>query len=224
MKYIVFIAIAVFLFATTACEQETLNHTQVSPVTDLYAPDDNNYMNLEAQSNAVFEWKAARAEDNGVVLYEVAFDREEGDFSAPVYALPSDGNGLQRTLTLSFGELNRIAGMAGIQPEASGKLKWTVLSSKGINVQAPATFRTIEVKRSAGIPAPDELYLAGSATEKGESLGDALLMKKTEENVYEIYTRLSAGEYYFAARNEGDPLTYAIGADGKLKAEGTTAF
>src|SRR5690554_6547490 len=98
-------------------EDDELKHTQVNPVDALYAPEDNTFYNLGAQSTAVFEWKAALAADNGVVLYEVAFDREEGDFSDPVYVRPSDGRGLQRTLNLPFSELNMIAQLAGIGPE-----------------------------------------------------------------------------------------------------------
>ncbi len=221
-SYIVLTSLTVMTIMTGCKNDEELSHTQVSPVTDLYAPDDNDFLNLGAQSAAVFEWAAAKAADNGVVLYEVVFDTEAGDFSDPVYTLPADGNGLQRTLNLPFSELNRIAGMAGIQPEETGKLKWTVLSSKGINIQEPVVSRLIEVQRSAGFPAPDELYITGSATEGGENLGDGILMKQTSTNTFEVYTSLNEGEYYFASRNEGTPDTYFI-ENGKLKADGKTA-
>ncbi len=209
------------VIAMVACEDEELSHTQVTPVTNLFAPDDNAYMNLGAQSTAVFEWEAAKAEDNGVVLYEVVFDTEDGDFSEPLYTLPSDGNGLQRRLTLPFARLNEIARIAGIQPEETGKLKWTVLSSKGINVQEPMTSRMIEVERPAGFPAPDELYIAGSATEGGEGLENAILMKKVDASTFEVYTKLTPGEYYFASRKTGTPETYFI-ENGKLKQGETT--
>ncbi len=221
LSYIVLTTLAAIIVLTGCENEETLSHTQVSPVTDLYAPEDGAFLNLGAQSAAVFEWNAAKAEDNGVVLYEVVFDTEAGDFSDPVYTLPADGNGLQRTLNLPFSELNRIAGMAGIQPEETGVLKWTVLSSKGINVQVPAASRLIEVQRSAGFPAPDELYLAGSATEGGEGLDHAIPMKKTSANTFEVYAALKEGQYYFASRKEGTPDTYYI-ENGKLKAEGAT--
>lgn len=207
----------------TGCkEDDGLNHTDVSPVAALYAPENNAFLNLGAQSTAVFEWEAAKAEDNGVVLYDVVFDKEEGDFSNPVYTVPSDGKGLQRILNIPFSELSRIAAMAGIQPEGTGKLKWTVLSSKGINVQESVVSRIIEVERPAGFPAPDELFIAGSGTEGGEALIEAIPMKKTSANTFEVYTTLQEGEYYFASRKEGTPDTYFI-ENGKLKANGTTA-
>lgn len=207
----------------TACDKEEMNHKQVSPVNSLYAPADNQFFNLGAKSTAVFEWEAAKAEDNGVVLYDVIFDLENGDFANPIYTVPSDGNGLKRTLTLSFSDLNKIAGMAGIQPEETGKLKWTVQSSKGINVQAPAVSRLLEVERPAGFSAPVELYITGSATEGGDNLADAIAMKQLTANTFEVYTSLKSGAYSFAERNTGSPATYYIDGN-KLKAEGVTEY
>lgn len=209
---------------TAGCESDDeLSHTKVTPVTDLYAPEENAFFFLGAQSTAVFEWQAAKAEDNGVVLYEVVFDKPEGDFSDPLYTIPSDGRGLQPALNLSFSDLNKIAIMAGIQPEGTGELKWTVLSSKGINVQEPQVSRVITVERPAGFPPPDELYLTGSATEAGAELGDAIRMKKTGESTFEVYTVLKEGEYYFAERNSGEPPTYFIEGD-KLAADGEANY
>ncbi|UCS91804.1 SusE domain-containing protein [Echinicola marina] len=218
-----FLSLIMVLMAVWSCQEDTELHTEVSPVQTLYAPENNAYMNLGAQSSAIFEWEAAKAADNGVVLYDVVFDEEGGDFSEPLFVMPSDGRGMQRTLTLPFSELNRIAEMAGIQPEGVGKLQWSVQSSKGINVQEILDIRTIEVERPAGFPAPDELYLTGSATEAGEDLSNAILMKKTSANTFEAYTSLKAGSYFFAERNSGEPGTYYIEGE-KLKAEGETAY
>lgn len=215
--------IAAALVAVGCETDDSLSHTEVSPVEALYSPEDNTFYNLGAQSSAVFEWQAARAEDNGVVMYEVAFDEEGGDFSEPIYVIPSDGKGLQRTLNLSFTVLNQIAGMAGIEPENTGKLQWTVWSSKGINVEKSNLIRTIEVERPGGFPTPDELFITGTATEAGDDLASAIPMKKTGATTFEVYTSLSEGEYQLATRNTGTPETYFIEGE-KLKAEGTTTY
>lgn len=219
-----------FLFATAfisvlagCSDDDSLSHTNVTPVGSLYTPEDNTFFNLDAQSSAVFEWEAAKAEDNGAVLYEVVFDEESGDFSDPVYKIPSDDNGFKRILTLPYADLNKIAGLAGIERGGVGKLKWTVMSSKGFNVQPSAASRLIEVERPAGFTPPEELYLAGSATEGGEGLENALMMKKIGNDVFEIYTSLTSGEYYFASSNQGTPEIY-FEEEGKLKAEGATAY
>lgn len=218
---IILTSLAAMLIIVGCKKDEKMNHTQVSPVNSLYAPADNAFLNLGAKSSAVFEWEAAKAEDNGVVLYDVVFDKEDGDFSNPIYTIPSDGNGLKRTLTMSFADLNKIAGMAGIQPEETAKLKWTVISSKGINVQEAKVSRLIEVERPAGFAMPAELYITGSSTEGGEELSNAIAMKQVGTSSFEIYTSLKEGEYFFAERNTGTPATYFIDGN-KLKADGKT--
>jgi len=200
-----------------------MSNTNVSAVEQLYAPSDNTFYNLAANSSALFEWQAAHAEDNGVVLYEVAFDKEGGDFSSPVKVVPADGNGYKTTLNVSFAELNKIAEMAGIQPEETGKLIWTVFSSKGLNVKKSSVKRTIEVLRPGGFPTPDELYITGSASEGGTDLASAVAFKKTGATVFEIYTQLKAGEYQFASRKTGTPDLYYLEGD-KLKNNGTTTY
>ncbi|MFI2743694.1 SusE domain-containing protein [Zhouia sp. PK063] len=212
------------LLAIACSSDDELSHTNVTAVEQVYSPADNAYFNLGAQSSAVFEWQSAKAEDNGVVLYDVAFDTEDGDFSAPIYVIPSDGKGFESTLNLSFTDLNKIAGLAGIQPESTGKLKWTVFSSKGINIKHSDVVRTIEVERPAGYPTPDELYITGTATENGDDLSKAIPMKKTGANTYEVYTMLKPGDYQFVSRNEGTPDTFYIEGNTKLKADGKTTY
>lgn len=216
-----FLVFLVFSTIVIGCESDDeMSNAKVTAVEDLYVPEDNAYFNLEAQSEAVFEWQAARAEDNGVVLYEVVFDTEAGDFSDPVYVIPSDGNGMQRKLTMPFSELNTIAGMAGIEPETTGELQWTVHSSKGINVVESGISRTIEVERPGGFPSPDELFITGSATEAGENIDDALTFKKLSTSRFEIYTSLGEGTYQFITRRAENTEVY--GVDGDDLVAGTT--
>lgn len=222
LNYIVFF-MAAFTFVSCDSEDDSLNHTNVSTVDALYSPEDGRYFNLGAQSTATFEWQAAKAEDNGVVLYDVAFYAEGSDMSEPLYVVPSDGKGLQRTLTMPFARLNEIAAMAGIEPESTGTLQWTVWSSKGVNVQESNIFYTIEVERPGGFPTPDELFLTGSATEGGEDLASALPFVKTGPDSFEIYTMLTPGEYQLVTRNAGTPEIYSIEGE-DLKTDGSTTF
>src|SRR3954468_20211966 len=124
----------------------------ISEGTAFYAPNDNLSVKLEPATAASvgFEWEQAKAEDGSLVMYEVAFAKENGDFNTPVYKIASDGNGVQNKLTLSHKDLNRIANLAGIKALETGKLKWTVLASKGTNVRQATISRTIQVERPAG--------------------------------------------------------------------------
>ncbi|OOQ56520.1 SusE domain-containing protein [Mucilaginibacter pedocola] len=219
------LACVVAVMVVSGCKKDkTLNHTNVSAVSTLFAPENNKFVKIASgASGAVsFEWEQARAEDNGLVLYEVAFDKEGGDFSHPLYSTPSDGNGLYNKLSLSFSDLNKIATSAGVKPQESGKVIWTVMSSKGINVQKSAQVRTVEIQRPAGFTdIPTELYLTGSATEGGEDLSKAIKLKLTAPGKFEAFTSLKAGTYHFADRNTGTPSTFSY--DGtKLTEEGNT--
>ena len=227
MKNIFYSIIAgiVALIVVSGCKKDkTLNHTNVTPVANLFAPVDAKYVKIVsgATGSVAFEWEQAKAEDNGLVLYEVAFDKVGGDFSKPLYSVPSDGKGLYNTLTLTFSDLNKIATSAGVKPQESGKLIWTVMSSKGINVKASGISRMIEIERPAGFTdIPTELYLTGTATEGGDDLTKALKFKQTAPGKFEIFTSLKAGDYQFADRKTGTPATYSF--DGtKLTEAGKT--
>ncbi|RYE13836.1 MAG: hypothetical protein EOP51_29115, partial [Sphingobacteriales bacterium] len=105
MKKILFCGIIAAIITTlfAGCKKDkTLSHTNVSEVKTLYAPADNKFLKLDpGTATLVFEWEQAKAEDNGLLLYEVAFIKEGGDFAKALYTLPSDQNGLKNTLTMT---------------------------------------------------------------------------------------------------------------------------
>lgn len=216
IKYPSFVVALVALFCMACNKEKTLN-TDVSQVRNLFAPENEAFVRL-GQGSIQFEWELARAADNGLVFYEVLFDREGGDFSEPLYSAPSDGNGVQRSLTLDHSTINRIAGMAGIAAQESGTLIWTVVSSKGVNVQAPEAVHSLLVERPAGFAdTPVELFLTGTATEGGTDLEQAQAFKLVGNGVYEIYTRLSEGTFQFIdARNE-NANSFFIDENGSIR-------
>lgn len=227
MKYnilyccLLMMAASVFI---TSCDDDDSINTNITPVKTLFAPADNLFVKLAptTEASVVFEWEQSRAEDGTLVLYEVAFDKESGDFSSPVYKLVSDNKGLENSLTLSHKELNKIANFAGIPSLGTGKLKWTVLASKGINVMQAEAVRNIEVERPAGFAEiPADLYLTGDATEGGADLANAIKFKQTASGVFELYTSLQAGTYQLVDRLTATRKTFSI--DGtQIKQDGST--
>ncbi|WP_158828585.1 SusE domain-containing protein [Mucilaginibacter lacusdianchii] len=204
---------AVVACITTGCKKDKeLEHTNVSMVNTLFAPENNKFVKLDPKAGTqVFEWQQAQAEDGGLVFYEVVFDKENGDFSQPIFSVASDDKGTRNKLTISDADLNKIANMAGIKSLETGKLKWAVWSSKGINVQKSTTSRLVQVERPKGFAElPADLYLTGSATEGGADLTKALRFKKTGSATYEIYTSLKAGTYHFAAATNASAKSYSI--------------
>ncbi|MBE9583226.1 SusE domain-containing protein [Mucilaginibacter sp. JRF] len=227
MKKNIFCIVLAGIIATvfSGCKKDkTLEHTNVSAVQNLYLPEDNKFLKLDPGSATVtFEWEQAKAEDNGFVAYEVAFTKEDGDFSKPIYTAVSGRNGLDNTLTITYGDLNKVAAMAGIQPEQTGKLKWTVLASKGINVKVPTVSHTLEVERPKGFTEiPADLYITGSATEGGEDLSKAMHFKSAGNGEFVIYTKLKDGNFQFAERNSGTPKVFSLDAANKLVEDGST--
>ena len=219
------ITLIVSLFlAFTGCQKDELSNTNVTAVKTLYEPTNGKSVVLQSSASAslYFEWEPAKAEDSGMVLYEIAFDKEGGDFTKPIYRIASDNNGGYNHATLSHKQLNKIAAMAGIQSAATGKLSWTIFSSKGINDVKAAETRTIELTRLAGFAeVPVDVFVTGDASEGGADLTKASIMKSTANGEFEVYTKLTAGKtYYFTDAKVGTPRKFYT--DKGLVKEGTT--
>ncbi len=214
------------LLAFIGCTKEDeLKNTHVTAVKTLYEPADGKSVVLQSSASATlyFEWEPAKAEDSGMVLYEVAFDKEGGDFSNPVYRMASDNNGGYNHATISHKQLNKIAGMAGIGSSETGKLIWTVFSSKGINDVKADESRTLEMTRLAGFAdVPVDVYITGEGSEGGTDLSKANVMKATANGEFEIFTKLTAGKpYYFTDAKVGTPRQFYV-ENGLLKEGSTT--
>lgn len=215
------------LFAFTGCSKdEDLKDTRVTAVKTLYEPTDGKSIVLQSSASAslYFEWEPAKAEDSGMVLYEIAFDKEGGDFSNPVYRMASDNTGGYNHATITHKQLNKIAGMAGIESAETGKLIWTVFSSKGINDIIAEESRTLEITRLSGFAdVPVDVFVTGEASEGGTDLSKARMMKATANGEFEVYTKLTAGKsYYFTDAKVGTPRKFYV--ENNLLKEGTTSI
>lgn len=212
------------LIAFIGCKDDTLKDTKVTAVKSLYEPTEGKSVVLQSSASAslYFEWEPAKAEDSGMVLYEVAFDKVGGDFSTPLYRMASDNNGGYNHATLTHKQLNKIAGMAGIESAATGKLIWTVFSSKGINDIKADESRTIEITRLSGFAdIPFDVFVTGEGSEGGADLSKASIMKSTSNGEFEIYTKLTAGKtYHFTDAKVGTPRLFYV--QNNLIKEGVT--
>lgn len=204
-----------------ACEDDYSLNTEFDAPTDLYSPE---VVDIDLSSGNVveFSWTGGGASDSSSVIYQVLFDEEGGDFSSPLDTLLSD-LGAKPKLTISHTQLNTLARKAGIVPESTGKLKWTVLASKGGVVQSSDVVGEITVARPEGIDNfPEELYLYGDATENDGNGG--LSFRNEEEGVFVIYTEIpTSGDVFFSSSTNEDSYTYYASSDGKLT-EGIGTF
>lgn len=197
----------------SACDQEEELNLNLTEVPTLLAPADQASITLQpAQSRTVdFQWEQARAEDGSLVLYEVVFDQEGGDFSAPFHTTLSNGKGVENGLSLSHADLNKIADLGGADFFEKKKFQWTVRAAKGSNIKLAREIRVIELERPGGFDVlPAQLFITGTATEKGADQSNALPMTKTAEGVFEVYTKLVPGTYKFVDAQGADASSYHI--------------
>jgi len=221
------ITLVACFFALIACSSDgEVRGLSVSAVKELYEPANGKTIVLQASASATvfFAWEPAIAEDGGMALYEIAFDRTGGDFSDPVFITASDNNGGASNATLTHKQLNQIAALTGVESAETGTLKWTVFSSKGINPVKAEKEQTIVVTRLPGFAEiPDRLYITGDATETGADLASAYILKKVEDGEFEIYTQLTAGRTFkFVSSNTGTPTEYSLSGE-KIVFDGTSS-
>lgn len=212
------------IIAATSCKKDThALDTDVSPVSTLSAPENGSSYNLDPANGPSVQFKWSASATQSLVLYEVVFDKADGDFSKPVYKILSDGSGVQTQATITQKTLNTIANSAGIAALSSGTLKWAVITSKVTNNKLSAASHTIQVKRPAGFAVvPNAIYLTGSATEGGTDVSKALPFKKISDGVFELYTSLQAGTYTLVDATSGTATTYSISGKSILANGSTT--
>lgn len=216
--HIQLIILTSLIFAFTACSSDgEVRDLGVTPVKTLYEPIDGRTLVLQSSASAMlyFEWEPARAEDSGNVLYEIAFDKVDGNFSSPLIILPSDNNGGSNHATLTHKQLNKIAALAGIDSAERGAIKWTVYSSKGINPVKAEQERTLTLTRLAGFAdIPEQLFITGAGTEVGTDLTKAIQMKRISDGEFEIYTKLTEGQTFkFVNATSGTPTEYSLSGE-----------
>lgn len=231
MKKIVFYwtFIASLLLILAACT-DTMGDPDntLTEVKALVEPMDGKSIELlpAASASEYFEWEHAAITGGGPALYQIAFDRTEGDFSKPVYLTYSSNNGFNNNVTLTHKQLNKIVGLTGVGPSGTGSIKWTVFASKGTKAVKAMQENTLIITRLAGFPEeeiPVDLFVTGEASEGGIDAAKAHKMKAVSTGEFEVYTKLTAGKpFYFISATSGTPLRFSI-VDGLLKKGGTSS-
>ena len=177
-----------------------------------------------ASASLYFEWEHAKI-DGGPAIYQIAFDKADGNFSNPLYMAYSGNNGFNNNITLSHKQLNKIMGMAGVGPSGTGTIKWTVFSSKGTHAMKATQENSLTITRLAGFAEEDipvDLFVTGEASEGGTDLAKAHRMKAISTGEFEVYTKLQTGKtFYFVNAVSGTPNRFSI-AQGLVRKEGTS--
>ncbi|MDY0104508.1 MAG: SusE domain-containing protein [Lentimicrobium sp.] len=199
MKKLILALIAAVLLV--GCNEVYEFSTEFSVPTTLNSPA-SVVLDVASANNVKFTWSGGGAEQ-GIVIYEVLFDKVGGDFSNPVFRSFSD-LGVDTTFTITQASLNSVARKAGIAPESTGSMLWTVVASKGGVIKESGISKQITVTRPGGIDyTGDTFYLYGTATENNGEGG--LAFRKAEDGVFVIYTKVTtAGDIYFKSTTNDD--------------------
>ena len=146
---------------------------------------------------------------NAYVIYELLFDKENGDFSNPLYVVSSANNGYSPTVDVASQTMNTLAIRAGCAPGATVAIKWTVRVWKGFSstlYTGNNGERTLLVTRPNTIePLPGKVSIQGSATENQGTLtlsaasvlhsSKGIYKDERENGAFECFTKLTAGEF-----------------------------
>lgn len=147
MKKILLIC-SVFL-AMVSCQEDYELNADFTVPTELNSPA-SIQLDVSSSVPVVLSWSGGGAADGGIVLYEVLFDKADGDFSKPLATMKSD-LGANPSLSITHAAINTIARNAGIHPLGTGDIKWTVAASKGGVVKKSDKVANITVTRGEGI-------------------------------------------------------------------------
>lgn len=202
------------LLALAACQKHYEFNTDFTLPATLDSPGAVS-LDVTSSQTVVLSWDGGKAADGGLVLYDVLFDKEGGNFSQPIEVRKSDQGALPQ-LTLSHAELNTIARKAGIKPNESGTVIWTVRASKGGVAKTLDISEKINITRGEGIDnMPTHLFVGGAAAaEAGQEF------RVAEEGVYVIVTSLKTGKLRFTSEKNGGDVFYATQAGKLVEGEG----
>jgi hypothetical protein len=220
---ILFISILTLAIFTGCNQGEEFKDVDVTAVKQLYEPADGKYVVLQPSGALYFEWEQAYAADNSVVFYEILFDKENGDFSAPIYVISSDGRGMSTGASLTHKAINKVGKMAGGISGEEITLKWAIRSSRGLNFKLSEVSRKLTVVLLTGV---DELefgellYIGGEGSEVGQQVKE---IRNGNDITYEIYTKLEANKpFYFYSTVGGNTRYYALSDDMTIFGETST--
>lgn len=209
--------VVLLAFLAVSCEKdEVVNHQTTITESLPSFPDDNSSLDLNiVRSNemVIFEWEPSKAADNSVVFYELLMDRDNGDFSSPIYKGTPAKLGSENRISLSHSALNEIVKGLDVAELETVKLKWKVVSTNGVNSVSSNAVRSLTVRRALDLP--NELFLYGTGTEAGDDRGKALMLKKVSDTRFEVYTSLQPGTYGLVKGpvNETDDVFNFKGSD-----------
>ncbi|QCR23255.1 SusE domain-containing protein [Pontibacter sp. SGAir0037] len=219
------------LFVVWSCkEMDNLdpvgNWELTTPI--ISTPSDNATLVLnqdEPTEQIRFEWQAAVSSERYQVRYTFVLDSADNpDFSSPILSMTSGGSGKNLFVAPTARQIDQALSAAGYEANTTANLKWAVMAQSLDKVSVAS--QAVRITRFETESAPAQLYVSGSATEKGANVTLAIPMKALKDGdgnltgIYELYTGLTAGgTLQFYGAQSASAVSFG-GASGQLQRNG----
>jgi hypothetical protein len=171
-------------------------------------------------------WEPAQSSAGYAVTYDVIVNTSDSsEDETPLLSEPASNNGTGTSLSISYQDLDQALAFGGYAAGSEVDVQISV-QAKSLSKTSTSTIQ-LKALRFQDEILPQNLFIAGTATETGEELAQAMALKRltdtngTLSNVYEVYTKLDQeGTYKFYSERSLPALEYG-GADGALEFFGT---
>jgi starch-binding outer membrane protein SusE/F len=207
MKKIYSLLAALLILTAWSCEEtdnmDPLGDWEISAAT-LKSPAANASVVLNEDvptAKVKFEWDAAITSNRFIVGYTVVLvPAASDDYTNPILKITPTNGGKDLFAEVTADQIDYALWAKCYPAGQAANLKWVVLS-KAIEKQTVAA-QNISFTRFATDRVPSTLFITGSGTEKGSDPTQAMEMRALVDGddeltgVFDIYTRLTAGETY----------------------------
>ncbi len=199
-------------------EIESFELSQLS----LIAPQDDFLLALDSDNRQEilrFEWEPSVASNGFLVTYSLMIDLHEANFSDPLLTLVPSNNGTSTFAEVTYARLDQALSDAGFSPSEEVRLKWGVMATS-IGQTSLSSFG-LSLQRFDIQGPPTDLFIAGTATEVGPNVENALALNRLSNadgslsNVFETFTSLVSGNTYnfYSARTIADATVYTANGE-----------
>jgi starch-binding outer membrane protein SusE/F len=170
----------------------------------------------------VFKWqKATPAKTANTVKYQLSFIKEDGTFSAPLFAVTPGNNGTDTTVQISWKQISDSLDKKGITDLSQvSKLKWSVQATSGNSTAWSAYENQLYILRKVSF------YVVGSFTGWNIDAPLEIIVDKKPDRyskVFYAYVQLTAGDEFKFVKTKGD-WGSAYGNTGGSNGDYTTAL
>jgi hypothetical protein len=136
-----------------AVQSFTLTITRLNDsltVFSLVGPANNASLQISGapSQTAVINWRASRHTSGNPVTYTWLLDAASGNFSAPLASIPSNNNGNDTAITLTFGQIATLLANNNVNAGVAFNGKWTVRATSGTDSKNATTPFNITLTRS----------------------------------------------------------------------------